>query len=88
MTDKENNFVCCLFDALRHGQNIFSHFASVVYPGLSNRDEVSCSRTQHRAPGEILKMNCLSHEFPGQVSGRDIEGGSNVTVRSHIYYTF
>ena len=44
----------CLFEALRLGQQFFSNFgmASWVKPVLSNGDEVSCSRTQHRAHGE------------------------------------
>ena len=49
----------CLSEALRPGQQFFSHFgtASWVYPVLSNGDEVFCSRTQHRAPGEDLTHN-------------------------------
>ena len=47
----------CLFVCLRlyvPVNNFFSHFgmASWVKPVLSNGDEVSCSKTQFRAPGE------------------------------------
>ena len=43
----------CLFEALRPSE-FFSHFgtASWVLPVLRNGDEMSCSRTQLRAPGE------------------------------------
>ena len=43
------------FEALRRSQQSFSHFGtfSWVEPVLSNEDKVSCSRTQHRASGEI-----------------------------------
>ena len=43
-----------LFEALCPGQQFFSHFgtSSWVYPVLSNWDEVSCSRTHYRAPGQ------------------------------------
>ena len=42
-------------EALRPSQQLFSHVGtfSWVEPALSNEDEVSCSRTQHRTPGEI-----------------------------------
>ena len=42
-------------EALRPNQ-YFSHVGTIswVEPELSNEDEVSCSRTQHRIPGEIL----------------------------------
>ena len=42
-------------DALHPSQQFFSHFGmfSWVEPVLSNENEVSCSRTQHHAPGEI-----------------------------------
>ena len=42
-------------EALRPSQQFFSHVRTIswVEPVLSNEDEVSCSRTQHRAPGEI-----------------------------------
>ena len=51
---EKTNSVVCLFEVLRPGQQFFSHFgtASWVLPVLSNEDEVSCSRTQQRAPGE------------------------------------
>ena len=44
-----------LVEALRPGQHFFSHVGmfSWVKPVLSNENEKSCSRTQHRAPGEI-----------------------------------
>ena len=44
----------CLFEALRPGQQYVSHFGTTswVLPVLSYADEASCSRTQHRAPGE------------------------------------
>ena len=44
-----------LVEALHPSQQIFSHVGtfSWVEPVLSTEDEVSCSRTQHRAPGEI-----------------------------------
>ena len=44
-----------LFEALRHGQQFFSHVRTAcwAYLILSHGDEVSCSRTQHRAPGAI-----------------------------------
>ena len=50
-------FLClfvCSFEALCPGQQLFSHFETVswVYPELSNGDKVTCSWTQHRAPGE------------------------------------
>ena len=42
-------------EALRPSHNFFNHIrtSSWVEPVLSNEDEVSCSRTQHHAPGEI-----------------------------------
>ena len=42
-------------EALHPSQQFFSHVVmfSWVEPVLSNEDEVSCSRTQHCAPGEI-----------------------------------
>ena len=42
-------------EALSPSQQFFSHVGtfSWVEPVLSNEDEVSCSRTQHGAPGEI-----------------------------------
>ena len=48
-------FLFVLFEALRPSQQFFSHVwtFSLVEPVLSNADEVSCLRTQHRAPGEI-----------------------------------
>ena len=50
----DTNRNVCLFEALRPGQQFFSHFgtASWVKPVLSDGVEVSCSRTQHHAPGE------------------------------------
>ena len=50
------------------GQQVFSYVGtfSRVEPALSNEDEVSCSRTQHRAPGEknikvfLLKITILT----------------------------
>ena len=51
-------------EALCPSQQLFSHVMtfSWVEPVLSNDNEVSCSRTQHRAPGEIrtldLAINC------------------------------
>ena len=46
-------------EALRPSQQFFSHVGtfSWVAPILSNEDEVSCSRTQHRTLGEILTCN-------------------------------
>ena len=45
--------------ALRPSQQFFSHVGtfSWVEPVLCNEDEVSCSRTQQRAPGEIGTCN-------------------------------
>ena len=48
----------CLFvlvEALRPNQQFFKHVGtfSWVEPKLSISEEVSCSRTQHRAPSEI-----------------------------------
>ena len=42
-------------EALRPSKQFFSHVNTFfcVEPVLSNEDEVSCSRTQHRATGEI-----------------------------------
>ena len=50
-------FVCLKLYVLVN--NFFSHFgtASCVLPVLSNGDEVSCSRTQHRAPGKDRTRN-------------------------------
>ena len=44
----------CLFEALCRGLQFCSHFwtTSWAWPVLSDVDEVSCSRTQHCAPGE------------------------------------
>ena len=41
-------------EALRPSQQFFSHVGtfSLVEPVLSNEDEVSCSNTQNRSPGE------------------------------------
>ena len=39
-----------LFEVLHPDQQFFSNFGTAS--GLSNGDEVSCSRTQHRAPDE------------------------------------
>ena len=49
------NYLFVWFKALRPSQPFFSHVGtfSWVEPVLSNEDEVSCSRTQHLAPGEI-----------------------------------
>ena len=45
-------------EALRPSQQFFSHVGtfSLVYPVLSNEDDVSCSRTQHRAAGEMRQL--------------------------------
>ena len=56
--DWVNAIICCFFflvEALHISQHFFSHVGtfSWVEPVLSNEDEVSCSMTQHRAPGEI-----------------------------------
>ena len=42
-------------ESLRPRQQFFSHIGmfSWVEPVLSNKNEMSCSRTQHRTPGEI-----------------------------------
>ena len=54
-------FICLfvLFVAFRLSQHFFSHVGSFswVEPVLSNENDVSCSRTQHRAPGEIRTRN-------------------------------
>ena len=53
-------FVCLfVFKALRPDQQCLGHFgtASWVKAVLSNGDEASCSRTQHRAPGEVRTRN-------------------------------
>ena len=44
-----------MVEALCPSQQFFSHVGtfSWVEPALSNEDEVSCSRTQHHAAGEI-----------------------------------
>ena len=46
-------------EALRPRQQIFSNVGtfSLVEPVLSNEDEVSCSRTQHSAPGESQTLD-------------------------------
>ena len=51
----EIDFFLVRVEALRPSQQFFSHVGtfSWVEPVLSNEDEVSCSRTQHRAPCEI-----------------------------------
>ena len=67
---QEYSFVCLLvFKALRPGQQFFSHFGkfSLVLPVLSKGYEVSCSRTQHRAPGEDLTRN-LTDALPTELS--------------------
>ena len=48
-------FLFVWVEDLLPSQQFFSHVAmfSWVEPVLSNKDEVSCSRTQHCAPGEI-----------------------------------
>ena len=48
-------FMFVWVEDLLPSQQFFSHVAtfSWVEPVLSNKDEVSCSRTQHCAPGEI-----------------------------------
>ena len=49
---KRRKFCCFLFCfALRPGQQFFSHFGTESTL-ISNGDEVSCTRTQHRAPSE------------------------------------
>ena len=47
------------FFRLCPGKHFFSHVGtfSWVEPELSNEDEVSCSRTQHRAPDETQTHN-------------------------------
>ena len=47
----------CLFEALLPGQQLFSHFGFLVLTSTKQWDEVSCSRTQHRAPGESIMTN-------------------------------
>ena len=49
------NCLSVCFEALRPSQQFYSHVgsASWVKPVLSNVDEVSCSRAQHRAIREI-----------------------------------
>ena len=52
-------FICLFFfvwvEALRPSQQFFSHVGtfSCIVQVLRNGNEVSCSRTQHHAPGEI-----------------------------------
>ena len=50
-------FVCSfVFKALRPGQQCLGHFGTPGFLGLTSTKqggEVSCSRTQHRAPGEV-----------------------------------
>ena len=62
----------CLFvwvEALIPSLQFFSHVGmfSWVEPVLSNEDEVSCSRTQHRAPGEIQTFD-LAITLPTELS--------------------
>ena len=64
----------CLFEALRLGQHFPGHFgtASWAQPVLSNEDEVSCLRTQHRTPSEFricnLTIKSPSHALPTELS--------------------
>ena len=49
-----------MFEALRPGHKFISHFgtASWLYQVLSNNEyELSCLRTEHRAPGEDQTRN-------------------------------
>ena len=60
-----NDFVLFVgVEALRPSQQFFSHIGtfSWVEPVLSNEDEVSCSRTQHCAPGEIRSRDLSDQE--------------------------
>ena len=53
-------FVCLFVRGFTSRVNNLSFWeTSWVIPVISNGDEVSCSRTKHRAPGEDVKM-CLS----------------------------
>ena len=59
-------------EALRPSQQFFSHVRtfSWVAPILSNEDEVSCSRTQHRTLGDIRNHSYLNHRYPvGSIRG-------------------
>ena len=56
-----NAFVCSFLwvEVLRPSEQFFSHVGtfSWVEPVLSYEDDVSCSRAQHLAPGEIRTRN-------------------------------
>ena len=64
----------CLFvwvEALRPSQQFFSHcMFSSVEPVLINKDEESCLRTQHRAPGEIRTQD-LEIKSPTPYQAKD-----------------
>ena len=63
----------CFFvwvETLHPSQQFFSHFGafSCVEPVLSNEDEVSCSRRQHRTPGEIRTCDQESGTLPAELT--------------------
>ena len=57
-------------EGLSPSQQFFRHVGtfSWVEPILSNEDEVSCSRTQHRAPGEIQPCGQQSGTLPTELT--------------------